>query len=439
MQKITTTKLLTVAVASAILSGHAIAADNNDSSYKLKTKTRLVYFDREYENPANDRTQSALAITADWSTPQYGGWFGVGISPYFVQEIDSDGKITEDVLTVKDGEAQGYALIGQAFVNLTPIEGFSAKIGRQTHKSMLLSSSGSRAVPNSFQGISAKYIPVKGLNLYGAVYNKWSPRADNDFIGFKTDKSSEGDLKYVSLMGIQYKKDDFTVDAEYLNAKDYISKLGLRGSYVTRFEDSSLKFTAGVFSSSDNGDLFVTASESGDLDDEDVAGSIAGVTKSSNDGLGAFLEAKWSKGNTQLTAAVSKTDDIWIEDNFSGDHGTNPFPTRSRVGPDMTNANETVLKLAVQYDWKDYAPGLVTSIAAAKGWDAENSANPSLGSADEYWKELAVSYKVPAIKGLKFTGVIHDYNSNEVGQVDGVKADETDVRLYLDYTYAFNL
>ncbi|MBR9869345.1 MAG: OprD family porin [Oceanospirillales bacterium] len=439
MQKITTTKLLTVAVASAMLSGQTVAADSNDSSYKLNTKTRLVYFDREYENTANDRTQSALAITADWSTPQYGGWFGVGISPYFVQEIDSDGKITEDVLTVKDGEAQGYALIGQAFVNLTPFEGFSAKIGRQTHKSMFLSSSGSRAVPNSFQGISAKFIPVKGLNLYGAVYNKWSPRANNDFIGFKTDQSSEGDLNYVSLMGLQYKKDAFAVDAEYLNAKDYIGKLGLRGSYVTKFEDSSLKFTAGVFSSFDNGDLFVTSSEKGELDDEDVAGSVDGVSKSSNDGLGAFLEAKWSKGNTQLTAAVSKTDDIWIEDNFAGDHGTNPFPTRSSVGPDLTNANETVLKLEVKYDWKDYAPGLVTSIAAAKGWDAENSANPSLGSADEEWRELVVSYKVPAIKGLKFTGVIHDYNSDKVGRVDGVKDDETDVRLYLDYTYAFNL
>jgi len=439
MRKITITKLLTVAVASAILAGQAVAADSDTGSYQLKTKTRLVYFDREYENAANDRTQSALAISADWTTPQYDGWFGVGISPYFVEDISSNGRITTDVLTVKDGEAQGYALIGQAFLNLTPTKDLSTKIGRQTHKSMLLSSSGSRAVPNSFQGISAQFLPVKGLSLYGAVYDKWSPRASNDFIGFKTDQSNEGDINYVSLIGLKYKKDAFTVEAEYLNSKDYISKLGLRGSYVAKLEDSSLKFSAGVFGSSDQGDLFVTGAESGDLDDEDVSGSVAGETKSSNDGLAAFLEAMWNKGNTQLTAAVSKTDDIWIEDNFAGDHGTNPFPTRSRVGPDMTNANETVVKLELKYDWKDYVPGLVTSIAAAKGWDAENSADAELGSADEDWRELVVSYKIPLIKGLKFTGIVHDYNSDEVGEVDGVKDDQTDVRLYLDYTYAFNL
>lgn len=438
MRKITTTKLLSVAVASAILAGQAIAAESSDS-YQLKTKTRLVYFDREYDGSVNDRTQSAIAITADWTTPQYGGWFGVGISPYFVEELGSDGRETTDVLNFSNGEMQGYSLIGQAFVNLTPTKDLSAKIGRQTHKSMLLSSSGSRAVPNSFQGISAQFLPVKGLSLYGAVYDKWSPRASDEFVGFQTDQSGEGDISYVSLIGLKYKKDAYTLEAEYLNSKDYISKLGLRGSYVTKLEDSTLKFTAGVFGSSDNGDLFVTGAESGELDDEDVAGSVAGITKSSNDGLAAFLEAKWNKGNTQLTAAVSKTDDIWIEDNFAGDHGTNPFPTRSRVGPDMTNANETVLKLELKYDWKDYVPGLVTSVAAAKGWDAENSADSSLGTADEDWRELAVSYKVPSVKGLKFTGIIHDYNSDEVGRVDGVKGDDRDIRLYLDYTYSFNL
>lgn len=439
MPKITTTQLLTAGAVAALLAGQTLAATSSDSGYQLKTKTRFVFFDREFEDPANDRTQSAFAITADWTTPQYGNWFGVGISPYFVQDINATGRITEDVLTVKEGEAQGYALVGQAYINLTPIEGLSAKIGRQTHKSMLLSSSGSRAVPNSFQGINAQFKPTKELSLYGAVYDRWSARANNEFKGFGTDQSSQGAIDYVSVIGLKYKRDAMTLEAEYLNANDYLSKLGLRGSYAAKLESSSLILSAGIFGSSDSGDLFVTRAESGDLDDEDVAGSVAGTTKSANDGLGAFLEAKWKKGNTQLSAAVSKFDDIWIEDNFAGDHGTNPFPTRSRVGPDLTNANETVLKLELKYDWKDSIKGLETSIAAAQGWDAENSADASLGSADEDWRELAVSYKVPAVKGLKLSGIWHDYNSDEVGRVDGVKADETDIRIYLDYSYAFNL
>ncbi|MEH6472230.1 MAG: OprD family outer membrane porin [Halopseudomonas sp.] len=439
MLKITTTQLLSTSLIATLLSGQAIAAESPDSSYQLKTKTRFVYFDREFEDPVNDRIQSAFAIAADWTTPQYGGWFGIGISPYFVQDIKATGRIIEDVLTVKDGEAQGFALVGQAFVNLTPTESLSAKIGRQTHKSMFLSSSGSRAVPNSFQGINALFIPTTGVSVYGAVYDKWSPRSNNEFKGFATDQSDPGAIDYVSLIGLKYKLEALTVEAEYLNSKDYLSKLGLRASYATKLDGSSLKFTTGVFSSSDDGDLFVTRAESGDLDDEDVPGSVAGTTKSSNDGLGAFLEAKWKKGNTQLTAAVSKFDDIWIEDNFAGDHGTNPFPTRSRLGPDMTNANETVAMVALKYNWKEIVAGLETTIATAQGWDAENSTDPSLGTADEDWRELVVSYKVPAVKGLKFTGIWHDYNSDEDGVVDGVKPDETDIRLYLDYSYAFNL
>ena len=439
MPKITTTQLLTAGAVATLLAGQTLAAASNDSGYQLKAKTRFVFFDRDYEGSANDRSQSAFAITADWTTPQYRDWFGIGISPYFLQDIDATGRITEDVLTVKEGEAQGFALIGQAFINLTPIEGLSAKIGRQTHKTMLLKSSGSRALPNSFQGVNATFKPTKGLSLYGAVYDRWSPRASNEFKGFRTDQSSQGAIDYVSVVGLKYKSDAMTLEAEYLNANDYLSKIGLRGSYAAKLESSSLILSAGIFSSSDAGDLFVTRAESGDLDDEDVAGSVVGTTKSSNDGLGAFLEAQWKKGNTQLTAAVAKFDEIWIEDNFAGDHGTNPFPTRSRIGPDLTNSNETVLKLALKYDWKDYIQGLETSIAAAQGWDAENSADASLGTADEDWRELAVIYKVPAVKGLKFTGIWHDYNSDEVGSVDGVKPDETDIRLYLDYSYAFNL
>jgi len=438
MSKLKTTQLIGAGVVSALLGGQALAADG-ESGYQLKTKTRFVFFDREFEDPANDRTQSALSITADWTTPQYAGWFGVGLSPYFVQDINATGRIAEDVLTVKDGEAQGFALIGQAFVNLTPLDGLALKIGRQTHKSMLLSSSGSRAVPNSFQGVSATFKPNQSLSLYGSVYDRWSPRASNEFKEFRTDQSSEGAIDYLSVIGLSYKLDAFKIDAEYLNSKDYLSKLGLRGTYTAKLENSSLKLTGGVFTSSDDGDLFVTRAESGDLDDEDVSGSVAGSTKSDNDGLGAYIEAAWKTGNVELSAALSKFDDIWIEDNFTGDHGTNPFPTRSRIGPDLTNANETVAKVALKYDWKQIVAGLETTLAAAQGWDAENSVDPALGSADEEWRELVVSYKVPAVKGLKFTGIWHDYNSDKTGRVDGVKADETDIRIYLDYNYAFNL
>lgn len=429
--------ILALSITTALLSTSAFAADADSKGYELKTKSRLVYFDRDYENDASDRSQSAFAITADWTTPQYGGWIGVGLSPYFVEDIDSDGAIKADILAVKDGEMSGFALLGQAYVNLTPIDAMSIKIGRQLHKSMLLSSSTSRAVPNTYQGVNASYKPMKGLSLYGAVYDEWSARNSDEFEGFRTDQTEPGAIDYVAVMGFKYKFDAFTLETEYLNSKDYLSKLGVKGSYVTNFSDSKLKLTAGLVTSKDDGDLFVTGAE-GDTDDEDRNDAVKGETPSSNDATGIFAEAIWSKNNFQLSAAVSKFDDIWIEDNFAGDHGRNPFPTRSRIGPDLTNANETVAKLAFSYNWNSLVPGLTTEIAAAQGWDAENSIDASLGTADEDWKEIAVIYKVPTIKGLKFTGVWHDYNSDETGTVDGVKGDETDIRLYLDYSYNFS-
>lgn len=437
MLKTKTTKWIGTGIITALAAGQAMAADTNNT-YQLKTKSRLVHFDREYEDPDKDRTQSAFAITADWTTPAFGDWIGFGVSPYFVEDLHSGGLVREDVLTVKDGENQGFAILGQAFVTLTPLDKLAIKLGRQTHKSMLLSSSGSRSVPNTFQGLNTQFRITDNFSLYGAVYDKWSPRSNDSFEGFATDQSLEGDIDYVSVVGFGYSLDSFRADVEYLNAKDYLSKLGLRVSNRIGFDSSSLKLTAGIFTSSDSGDLFVTGAEGGDLDDEDATGSVAGVTKSENDGLGAYIEAQWAVNNIELTAAVSKFDDLWIEDNFSGDHGSNPFPTRSRVGPDVTNTNETAAKLALKYDWKDLVPGLQTTVAAGHGWDAENSVKDSLGSADEDWREIVVGYKVQGIKGLKFKAIWHDYSSDEDGSVDGVKPDQTDIRVYLDYSYAFN-
>ncbi|MBW0146210.1 OprD family outer membrane porin [Marinobacter arenosus] len=438
MSKTKTTNWIGTGLIAALTVGQAMAADT-DNTYQLKTKSRLVHFDREFEDPEKDRTQSAFAITADWTTPAYGDWIGFGVSPYFVEDLHSGGLVREDVLTVKDGKNQGFAILGQAFVSLTPLDTLAIRIGRQIHKSMLLNSSGSRAVPNTFQGLNTQFRITDHLSLYGAVYDKWSPRSNDSFEGFATDQSLEGDIDYVSVVGFGYSLDSFRAEVEYLDAKDYLSKFGLRVSNRIDFDSSSLKLTAGLFTSSDSGSLFVTGAEGGDLDDEDAPGSAAGVTKSENNGLGAYIEAQWAVNNLELTAAVSKFDDPWIEDNFSGDHGSNPFPTRSRVGPDVTNSNETAAKLALKYDWKDHVPGLQTTVAAGHGWGAENSVSESLGTADEDWREVVVGYKFQAIKGLKFKAIWHDYRSDEVGSVDGVKPDQTDIRVYLDYSYAFDL
>lgn len=431
--------LMSVSVLSTGFLKTTFADDVKNNGHEMDVKFRTLYFDRNYDDSSKDRTQSALGTEFNYKSPQLANKFRVGISAYGVQKIGSSGLVKTDVLPKVGDELEGYGSIGQFYLEIKPTKNVSLKLGRQKQKSIMLSSSGSRAVPSTYQGVTGKAKVSKNLSLYGAIYDEWSPRTSVGFEGFGTNTSSKGAIDYISVLGAKYKLGAYTLEGEYLNSKDYISKTALRGSYTLKLaEDSKLKFTGGFFTSSDDGDLFVTGSESGELDDEDVVGSTAGVTKSSNDGKGILAEVAWKKNKTTLTAAVAKFDDVWLEDNFNGDHGRNPFPTRATLGPDLTNANETAAVLKFNYDWKGKVNGLKSYIAVGKGWDAENSALGSAGgTADEDWVEAKLTYKVPALKGLKLTGKFYDYNSDETGSIDGVKGGQEHLRFYADYKYKF--
>ncbi|WP_352339874.1 OprD family outer membrane porin, partial [Psychrobacter sp. 16-MNA-CIBAN-0192] len=86
---------------------------------------------------------------------------------------------------------------------------------------------------------------------------------------------------------------------------------------------------------------------------------------------------------------------------FSGDHGTNPFPTRSLIGADLTNQNEATWQARFGIDLKAVSPGLTTKFYYTSGSDAENSALGKLaGTADEKYWAVDTRYKVEKIKGL---------------------------------------
>lgn len=427
--------LVQVLAGSVMISGIASAAELEGHS--LEMKVRGVYFDRDYENGLNDRSQSGLGLQLNYESPYFGDMVGFGLSGYSVVRLGSSGRVTADVLSVDNGGdiQDAFGKIGQAFVKFKYQDLLNAKYGRQLHKSMLLSSSGSRAIPNTFSGGTGEIHPLKGLTVYGAMYDEWSPRADAHFYKFRTDKSAKGDIDYIGIIGASYKTGPFSLDFEYLNAKNFLSKTGLVAAYTFALQEkSSLKLSGGIHTSRDDGKLFITASESAELDDEDVPGSAN--KRSDNDGLGAYVAADWKLGNFALGAALSKFDGAWIEDNFAGDHGTNPFPTGGVLG-DFSNRDELVWMASVGYDWKDFVKGLKTSVSYKKGTGARNSHVRALGKADESEFALDVRYQIPMVKGLGVRYTYLDYRSDKVGRLDGVKEDERDHRLYIDYTYRF--
>lgn len=407
--------------------------------HQLELKARAIHFDRTFETPANDRSQSGLGLQLNYESPYFGDMIGVGLSGYSVSELGASGRVTNDVLKTDGagGFDGSFGKIGQAFVKIKYKDMVQAKLGRQLHNSMLLTSSSSRAVPNTYSGASGQLTPMKGLTIYGAVYDRWSSRTNDNFEGFGTDRSTLGAIKNISLLGTEYKNGPLQIDVEYLRSADFMSKFGLVGSYAMPLADKSkLKLTSGIHTSRNSGRLAVTGSESAELDDEDVAGSTLGVTPSHNKGSGIYVKADWTTGNLSLGGALAKFNGTWIEDNFAGDHGTNVFPTGG-VLADFSNRDERVWMLSAAYDWKDYVKGLTTKISLKRGTGATNSDVPALGSASERELELDVRYKIALIKGLSLRYRFLDYTSNKTGRLDGVKEDNKDHRVYLDYTYRF--
>lgn len=427
-------KTLTVLAASLLLPAFAHAAE--DDGHKLELKMRAIHFDREFETATNDRTQTALGLQLNYESPYFADLIGFGVSGYSVTRLDSSGRVVSDVLKADNSGDfhDSFGKIAEAFVKLKHRDLLQLKLGRQLHKSLLLSSSSSRAVPNTYSGGSGVVTPMKGLTIYAAVYDEWSRRADSSFEGFATDRSGEGDIDYIGLVGAEYKSGPVALNLEYLDSRDYLTKVGLVGSYTFTLADKNkLKLSGGIHTSRDAGKLFVTSSENNELDDEDKYRAGA---RSDNDGRGVYLDADWRYGNVMLGAAVAKFDGAWIEDNFTGDHGTNPFPTGG-VLADMTNNDERLWMVRAGYDWKDIIKGLRTTVSFKQGTGARNSHVRSLGEADEEELEFDLRYQIPLVKGLNLRYRYLQYTSDKRGRVDGVLADGTDHRVYLDYTYRF--
>ncbi|WIO73518.1 OprD family outer membrane porin [Porticoccaceae bacterium LTM1] len=396
----------------------------------------MAIIDREFDkDPQSDREQAAVGLILKYESGKIANFASVAIAGYHVEKLFTNGLAANDVLPVGSDQKQEsrFSKLGEAYVHLFPAEDLTVSIGRQTSKSLLMSSSGQRAIPNTFQGITASY-QIEQVKLYSHWFNKWSRRHDDGWENFATDISGSK-IDHIWVNGIIYKNKQLNLEFEHLNSANFLTKIGFRATYEWQLKKhSKLSAQVGYFTSEDDGSLFVVGSESAELDDED--GAPIG-TRSSNDGRGTFAQLTYSFNNWIFSTALSQFDQSWIEDNFAGDHGTNPFPTRSIIFPDFSNANEQAMMLSVTYNWQDYLPGLSTAFTYVKGDDIENSVDVSLGKAEENYREFFIKYQPKWLKGLSIQWRYHDYRSRKIGDVDGVKTDDLDNRIFIDYTFTF--
>lgn len=411
-----------------------IAAAEIESERVLNAKVRFMHYDRDFEDTDKDRVQNGFGFTVNYLSPQFLDYFRVGLSGQLSVNTIADGLQREDVFYSEDGHVKGHHLLGEGYLEVLPATNTSIKIGRQRHKSMFLVSK-TRVLPSTFQGVNFSWKVPKSVKLYGAVYNKWSARAHPDFVKFGTDLSKKGAIDYVMLFGAQYRGESVVVNAEYLRSDDYLQKLGIKTNYSLNLSNNNkLVFHAALFGMRKAGDLFAVGADDGVLDvsAEDQEGASLDYSS-----VAGYLGMAFQHKQSELGLYFTKIGNPWLEDNFSGDHGANPFPANT-IGPDLTNKGESIWVLEYKQKWHAVGlPNLKTRLAYAYGYGAENFINKALGHGSERWLETDVRYQFLAVPSLQTRLRYRIYRSEEFGSVKGIKEDQNDLRLTVDYTYHF--
>lgn len=433
---------------------NALAA--TEGSHELDLKLRGQYWTEESVAYPTSTTpspkpvsyeQAAIGAQLNYKSPFGWGVVGVDASAYGVLKLGDSGTPTSNFVDVgNNGQLQdGYLTPAVALVKFKWDKLVLVKVGRQLQDSLLLKSTGTRPVPDTYSGASASLMPLDGLKIYGAVYDQWRARSTGEFEKFRTEATGQNRIDYVSIFGASYVNGPFALTAEYLNSKSYLSKFGVVGAYTLPVRGTKLKLSSGLFTSRDAGSLFVCGAEK-EMD-------CTGTSRIINDGMGVYLDADWKISNFTLGLAIAKFDGLWIEDNFavdatktgalSQDHGTNPFPTSAGLGPDMANNDELVTSVRLAYDWKDYVPGLKTSFKYSHGSGAHSSNRANTAEGKENYRLVEVRYDLPFVKNFGIRYLYQNYDSNISGfttsaTVKGMtRQDWEQHRVYIDYVYQF--
>ena len=145
------------------------------TGHSLELKSRLVKFDVDLEGTAKDFQQTALGLQLDYKSPFVSDKFGFDFSAYHVNKLGEStlqkNEMLPNVAGTSDKVVNSWNQLGQAYVKFQHDDLVSAKIGRQQHDSLLLKSTNSRAVPDTYSGYSFALKPLQSVKFYGAVYD----------------------------------------------------------------------------------------------------------------------------------------------------------------------------------------------------------------------------------------------------------------------------
>lgn len=150
-----------IAATAATMAPVAFAADEAQFS----ASTRTLYFNRDFREGAGDinRVSLSQALRVDYVSAQLADRITFGASLF--ANLKLDGRHNDagtGALHTDNGDTEGYAKLGQAYIDVALTENASLRAGRMVLGTPLLNDSDSRATPSATQAIVLQGLRSRG-------------------------------------------------------------------------------------------------------------------------------------------------------------------------------------------------------------------------------------------------------------------------------------
>ncbi|WP_263080404.1 OprD family porin [Endozoicomonas sp. Mp262] len=427
---------LTCAVAALTL-GSQIASANFSNLYEdasVSGKLRVTHYDIQKSDKADNSSSAAGATTGGLMLDAKSGYawdiIGFDASLYSAVKLRMDENNSHSNQLLND-DNKGFSKIGQAYVKVKlGNDDLNGKLqaGRQIIYNGLISSSGSRTVPSSWQGYNLTGNAF-GVS-YGLAYvDQMSLRSEAGF--HKLENFDGKRIDYVMGGQLGYKIGG--LDLMYRNAfsKDFLQAHNFNAAYTFNLaENTDLTVGGRYFVTKEDGDLWTGTTWDGDTNFNDKAQNFS-------------LNAKLAMNDWTVVAAVSKTK---AEYNKAGElgkyyydfgkntHGIWGLET-SGFAEDFMYDGETAWMAGAQYDFANLGvKGLNVGYFFHYGSGMELN-NKKL-SEEEHDLLVTYAFQQESLKGLSFKMKYGLYRTNDKELRDYIGyGKRDDLRVWLDYKF----
>ena len=276
MKKFVKLSLVASLAVAGLTSANANTLAEAFAASKVKGEVRAQYFAEDYESAANKKN-SDITVFGGSLGIKTGSFNGLtaGATFYTSHVIDKD---DESDITIKDEDASG-SVLAEAYLAYT-LDKSTLKIGRQTLKTPLIGSSGSRLIKDSFEAITFVNTDLPNTTIVLGYVDKMSKRTDQNGNVGKFEQVSEDGAYTVLLNNKSIENLDLT--AQYATVKDTVDTDLMYLETAYKLGDVKV---SGQYIGSDNG----------------------AATNSNGQMLGLKVDAKLA--GLGLTAAYTTTDD----------------------------------------------------------------------------------------------------------------------------------